>query len=125
MKTSGFVRFAGAIFIFVQREMTCSAVMRTTRAYDDKFSMFSCYLQSILTLNNWEIITKTRRYTIFSLWSTSSLLKLRNISDWFVEFMYVICFAAIGNLVLHDVRATLTSPWRCQRNNDGTFDQRD
>lgn len=46
MKTSG------AIFIFVQREMTCSAVMRTTRAYDDKFSMFSCYLQSILTLNN-------------------------------------------------------------------------
>lgn len=89
MKTSGFARFAGAIFIFVQREMTCSAVMRTTRAHDDKFSMFSCYLQSILTLNNWEIIAKTRRFTIFSMSSTSSLLKLRNISDWFVEFMHV------------------------------------
>lgn len=62
---------------------------------------------------------------IFSLSSTSSLLELRNISDWFDEFMCVICFAAIGNLVLHGVRATLTSPWRCQRNNNGIFGQID
>ena len=63
---------------FPQREMTCFAVEWATWAYDDKFSIFSCYLQtadtnlipgyldlhfaSITTWNNWEIIADTRSY---------------------------------------------------------------
>ena len=65
---------------FLRREMTCFAVVWTTRAYDDKssinFFVFLCpkrwfqfnswivrtNFSSIMTLNNWQMIAETRSY---------------------------------------------------------------
>ena len=63
-----------------QHEMTSFAVTFTMSAHDDKFSIFSCYLQTadtnlipghleyflqayIMTSTDWEIIAETRSYT--------------------------------------------------------------
>ena len=63
---------------FPRREMTCFAVVWTTWASDDKCSNLCSYfwstdstlipgwlehiLQSVMTLNNWEVIAETRSY---------------------------------------------------------------